>query len=251
MVDRRASEDLRQYDRLMEIDHPRFVWMNYGLWSDDFSWIKYPEDISWKYQVNLARFNVRGMDLKGASVLDTGSGRGGNCSYILRYHDPARVVGLDQNGRQVEWCNQRFSDSRVNFIQGDAQSIDLPSGEFDVVTNIESATHYADRRAFYSEVHRVLNDGGYFCHSCNYGNIASVQNDLISSGFSIIQFEDITDDVVRALRDNGDDLRALLCEIAAPSAAGTAISLYRELTFNIPKMFNDDYRYASWILKKI
>jgi hypothetical protein len=69
----------------MKLAHPKFVWMISGLAGGDLGWIRDDIDQCWKYQVNLARFNVRGVDLTCAHVLDTGSGRGGNCHYLARH----------------------------------------------------------------------------------------------------------------------------------------------------------------------
>lgn len=245
------DQTLAQYNSLMALDHPLFVWMNYGLYGEDFSWIRCETDLRWKYQLNLARFNVADIDLIGARVLDTGSGRGGNCSYLVRYHKPASVVGLDMNSLQVDWCNARFKGEGITFVTGDSQALPFDDQSFDVVTNIESACHYSDKEAFFHHVHRVLATDGYFCHSCNYDDLGQVEHAMVDAGFEIVQRDDITDRVIRALRENNQNFRRLLSEIATtPAQLSVAMNLYTALTYKIPKTFSSDHRYVSWKLQK-
>jgi len=247
-----TNKVLDQYTHLMQLDHPDFVWMNYGLACHDYSWIRSDLDKRWKFQVSLARFTVRGVDISGARVLDTGSGRGGNCSYLVRYHQPKQVIGLDQSALQVNWCNKRFKDEGINFVAGDAQDIPFPDEAFDVVTNIESACHYPDKSRFYAQVRRVLAPRGYFCHSCNYANVPYIENELQRAGFAILEREDITERVIRALVENDENFRLLLTQIAGTPAAMTfAMGLHTTLTHHIPKVFTSEHRYMSWVLRKV
>jgi O-methyltransferase len=228
-----------------------FVWMNYGMTGGDFSWIRDELDERWKFQVNLARFNVRGIDLSGARVLDTGCGRGGNCSYLTRHHRPRQVVGLDLSAAQVAWCDTRFKQEGSSFVVGDAQRLPFAAESFDVVTNIESACHYPDKSGFYREVYRILTPEGHFGHSCDYSGIPGVEKWLTSAGFTIVAREDITDRVVEALVQNDGNLRALLSQITATrETRAFANRVHTALTYRIPTTFNSDHRYMSWILRK-
>ena len=249
---RTAKRELEQYTQLMQLDHPDFVWMNYGMACDDYSWIRGELDKRWKFQVNLARFTVRGVDISGARVLDTGSGRGGNCSYLVRYHRPKQVIGLDQSTLQVNWCNTRYKDEGITFIAADAQDIPFQDEAFDVVTNIESACHYPDASRFYAQVHRVLAPQGYFCHSCNYDKVPYREHELQRAGFAILEREDITERVIQALVENDENLRSLLAEIATtPTARSFAMGVHSALTHHIPTVFHSGHRYMSWVLRKV
>ena len=245
------EQSLSQYNDLMALDSPLFVWMNYGLYGEEFSWIFDEDDMRWKYQLNLARFNVRGIDLTGTKILDTGSGRGGNCSYLARYHQPYSVIGLDKNPLQVAWCNERFRGENISFVVGDSQNLSFDDETFDIVTNIESACHYENKEDFFRHVYRVLVPSGFFCHSCNYHNIPIVEKAMQDAGFNVVESEDITEDVVRALKYNERNFRVLLSEISkTPAALFVAMNLYKAVTFQIPKTFNSGHRYVSWRLQK-
>ena len=139
--------------------------------------------------------NLRGIDLTGKRFLDTGSGRGGNCWYVKRYHAASRVVGLEQNKAQVKWCVARFRATGIEFKRGDSQKMPFRGGSFDVVSNIESAGHYPDRRRFYRGVHRVLSPSGYFCMTCSYAN-PDEERAVRNEGFELVDGTDITAAVV-------------------------------------------------------
>ena len=51
---RLVFNDLEQYNELMKLSHPSFLWMNFGMDGPDFAWLR-PEDVEWRYQVNMAR----------------------------------------------------------------------------------------------------------------------------------------------------------------------------------------------------
>lgn len=104
-------DDLKQYEELVKLRHPSFIWMNFGLDGTDFSWLL-PEDLEWKYQTNMAHHNLRGLDLTGQRFLDTGSGRGGNCWYVRRYHNPSRLVGLGSKPGTGELVPRAVSQQR-------------------------------------------------------------------------------------------------------------------------------------------
>jgi SAM-dependent methyltransferase len=248
------GDDLAQYRELMKLDHPSFVWMNYGLDGDDFSWIRDPEDMIWKYQMNLARHTFRRTNLRGKRVLDTGSGRGGTCSYVQRYHEPARVAGLDQSDLQVNWCNQRFAADGIKFYCGDAQQMPFDRGSFDVVSNIESACHYPAPHLFYREVYRVLAPGGFFCHSCNYKDPQKTQRAMERAGFRVVETDDITDAVTRALVKNDKNMREQIRRIAtSESAARVGARACEQLAKLAATSFSgaNSHRYYSWILQRI
>jgi ubiquinone/menaquinone biosynthesis C-methylase UbiE len=250
LLGRLPFNDLNQYEELMRLSHPSFIWMNWGLDGADFSWLR-AEDVEWKYQVNMARHNIRGLDLTGRRFLDTGSGRGGTCWFVKRYHAAEQVVGLDQSRAQVNWCRDRFRDSGIKFKLGDSQNIPFRPGSFDVVSNIESAPHYPDRQRFYREVYRVLSRSGYFCMSCNFRSPDSEERLIRSEGFELVDGTDITAGVVEALRKNDENLRSLLQRITNTEQTKQIGARLCSVLAQLPEVFLvDGMRYHSWIFQK-
>jgi ubiquinone/menaquinone biosynthesis C-methylase UbiE len=97
-------------------------------------------------------------------VLDVGSGIGGPAQWIAQRHG-ARVVGLEYCGSSVRAARQRAESGaeRLRFVQGDAQYMPLAADSVDVIFNLESALHYADKDGFLGECRRVLRPGGWLC----------------------------------------------------------------------------------------
>lgn len=98
-------------------------------------------------------------------VLDVGCGIGGPSSWIFERYRPARLFGLEFCPSSVRVAEKQWSgrSPRPRFIHGDAHRIPLPTDSIDVIFNLESALHYADKSAFIAECHRVLKPGGVLC----------------------------------------------------------------------------------------
>lgn len=100
-----------------------------------------------------------------STVLDVGCGIGGPSSWIFERFRPVRLMGLEFCPSSVRVAEQRWTGkaSRPFFIQGDAHRLPFPNDSIDVIFNLESALHYADKSQFLSECRRVLKPGGTLC----------------------------------------------------------------------------------------
>jgi len=137
--------------------------MNYGYVPDGAPFVLKPEDEAERAFIGLYQQAVDGLAVKGARVLEVGSGRGGGSRYIARYHAPATVIGLDYSPETVRRAQKLNADTpALSFVQGDAENLPFPDAAFDIVVNIESSHCYGDVPAFAREVARVLKPGGIF-----------------------------------------------------------------------------------------
>jgi SAM-dependent methyltransferase len=96
-------------------------------------------------------------------VIDVGTG-GGHTAFAVSPH-VASVVGIDLTPEMVTAATAeaaRRGLANVSFKEADATALPFDSGTFDVVTNRQSAHHYADPAAAASEAARVLKPGGVF-----------------------------------------------------------------------------------------
>ncbi|MCB9858169.1 MAG: methyltransferase domain-containing protein [Phycisphaerales bacterium] len=96
-------------------------------------------------------------------VVDVGCGIGGPSTWIFERYSPRQVIGMDYCFQSVRAAHARQNGSGPRFLRGDAHRLPLPSESVDVVFNLESALHYADKQAFLGECYRILKPGGMLC----------------------------------------------------------------------------------------
>ena len=209
----------------------RLTFLNYGYLAQDsdFDWIN-DADLEQKCSVNLIRTLLGDSDLRGKKVLEIGSGRGGNCSYLARYTGAASVTGLDFCPAHIELCNRVHALPGLSFVGGDAMALPFADNEFDVVINIESSHCYPDLNTFGAEVQRVMKqDGRFFYADTMKGDNTSALSEPDSIGvdffsnvlaqhqamieharFKVEEHRDISDGVIRAFESQDGHLKHLL-----------------------------------------
>ena len=100
-----------------------------------------------------------------STALDIGCGIGGPSGWILERFGPRRIIGLEYLGSSVRAAEDRWreEDPRPVFLQGDAHCLPVADASVDVIFNLESALHYADKDAFLTDCRRVLKPSGTLC----------------------------------------------------------------------------------------
>jgi SAM-dependent methyltransferase len=179
--------------------------MNYGYAEPDCTTTAFalqPVDEAERYPIALYRHVATMAPLAGCDVLEVGSGRGGGASYVARYLEPKRMVGIDLSGKAVSFSNRRHGVANLHFQQGDAERLPFGDGSFDSVINVESSFCYPSIDRFFAEVQRVLRPGGHL-HYTDL-RLAHEMRDwrkaIARSGFEVVIERDITANVVEALR---------------------------------------------------
>lgn len=172
-------------------------------------------------------------DLKGRTVLEVGSGRGGGASFVARYHEPASMTGVDFSAQAVALSTQRHAGvENLRFLVGDAENLPFPAASFDAVVNVESSHCYGHIERFFSEVARVLRPGGWFLYTDFRGadEMKALHATLAAQhGLERMEREDITADVAAALE--ADDARKRrLIEQNIPPAFRELFSEFAGLT---------------------
>lgn len=102
--------------------------------------------------IAIERLELTGQD----RFLDIGCGPGAALEHAAS--TGARVAGVDPSPAMVARASNRVPSAEVRL--GSAESIPFEDGEFNVVINISSFHHWADRNAGLVEVLRVLEPGG-------------------------------------------------------------------------------------------
>lgn len=214
----------------------RLTFLNYGYLGQDsdFDWIN-DEDLEQKCSTNLIRTLLGDSDLRGKKVLEIGSGRGGNCAYLIRYTGAASVTGLDFCPAHIELCQRVHPLHGLTFVDGDAMALPFADNQFDAVINIESSHCYPDLNTFGEEVRRVLKQDGRFFYADTmkgdntsalserdsigvdfFSNVLEQHQAMIEhAGFTVEEHADISDGVIRAFESDQGHLKHLLKQLVA------------------------------------
>jgi SAM-dependent methyltransferase len=195
----RVREAWYDYVSVLDRRHDLTV-MNYGYLDGD------PEPEMDRLQTRLGLYERLLLDtpLAGRDVLEVGCGRGGGAAYLVRARQPRRLVGLDLSRQAVAFCARQYADvPGLAFVRGDACRLAtvLPPASFDVVLNVESSHSYPELGRFIREVERVLLPGGTFLFTDFRRDqpAGALAHAFETAGLAIVEREDITPGVLRAL----------------------------------------------------
>ena len=96
----------------------------------------------------------------GKEWLDVGCGTGALTGTILALAAPSRVVGVDPAEGFLHYASRRVDDRRASFAAGDAMSLPLLGGTFDVVVSGLVLNFVPDQPAAVAEMARMTRDAG-------------------------------------------------------------------------------------------
>jgi len=195
------------YDRAAH-NVPAFTVLNYGFSSEPENSLV-PADDPEFYCLRLYEHTLCGTPLANSAVLEVSCGRGGGTSFVSRAYRPQRLVGLDLSSENVRLARERAARAGVDFVVGNAEDLGFPDGSFDVVINIEASHLYDDRTRFFAEAFRVLKPGGHFCYTDGCWADDDCSEDLLDTGFELLERREITANVLRALKRDSARREAL------------------------------------------
>lgn len=193
------------YQRLASYyQSPDWRFMNYGYqpMRELESFPLEAEDEPNRLYIQLYDYVLQDVEITGKKILEVGSGRGGGCDYVARYKMPYQLYGLDFSAKAVELSKSFYKLPNLSFLEGNSEKLPFKSNSLDVVYNIESSHCYGNMKAFISEVERVLKPGGIFCWADLRTPKAMDKDEELfeSSGLKIILKEEITPNVIKALK---------------------------------------------------
>lgn len=245
----------RLYQYLARYDHDDWTFMNYGYADGGRLLYLKAEDEADRYCIQLYEKVTSGVDLRGKSLLEVGCGRGGGLSYLHRYRGPGPCRGVDLSPKAVAFCADRHRGGfNLLFRVGDALALPYDEAQFDVVLNVESSHCYPSRSAFFREVHRVLKPGGTFCfadlHEAEHDDL--MRQWLLQAGFRIVEQEDLTPEVLRALELDDARKRDLIAS-RAPWLLRRAVGCFAGLVGSRThrSFVVGARRYTRWQLTKV
>jgi len=169
---------------------------------------------------------ISAVNLKEKDVLEVGCGLGGGSSFIMKYHKPKSMIGIDFSEKAIDFCNSNHSIDGLSFSYGQAESLPFEKNTFDVVINLESSHCYGYMERFLNEVSRVLRLNGYLLIADFRAKdqISSLQDQLNRSDLKFIKEEIITPNVLKALELDNERKLELIHK-------------------KIPKLLNNSFKY--------
>ncbi|HKP95030.1 MAG TPA: methyltransferase domain-containing protein [Fibrobacteria bacterium] len=199
--------------RSLEMKDGAFPFMNWGyapVDKDEKSPRLELEDESARYGLQMYHHLVSRIDIAGKKILEVGCGRGGGSRYIASHFQPESVTGLDLSSENINACKRKADHGRLSYLEGDAEALPFPDESFDVIINVESSHDYPNFPRFLDGVRRVLRKGGYFLFTDYRTELGMLQVKAhLSKGWDLglIQYRDITANVVESLRQNDKPMR--------------------------------------------
>ena len=195
------------YDRLARRSSDVDSWttMNYGYASleecEGHTIDLDPLDEEERYCLQLHDRVARDVDLDGRVLVEVSSGRGGGASFLHRSRHPTCTIGVDIAPAAVRFCRSRHRIPGLTFEEGDAENLPLTDESADAVVNIEASFCYGSLGGFFAEVRRVLRPDGWFLFADLRlrHELPEFFSALEYSGLEVVEAEDITENVVRAL----------------------------------------------------
>ena len=141
---------------------------NYSIFSEDYSKLEgYNEDADLGLGCGIPTefANIS----SGNFVIDLGSGAG-NDAFVVRsiIGEKGKVIGIDMTEAMIERArlnNDKLGFNNVEFRLGEIEKLPITSGVADVVVSNCVLNLVPDKRKAFSEIFRVLKDGGHFCIS--------------------------------------------------------------------------------------
>jgi ubiquinone/menaquinone biosynthesis C-methylase UbiE len=165
-----------------------------------------------RYSVQLYDYVISSVDVRGLSVLEIGSGRGGGANFIVNRYNPKLYIGVDIANNAVNFCKETYANGKLKFFQGDAESLHFDDNSFDVVLNLESSHCYPRIGNFFSEVRRVLKPNGTFLIADwrFRDNVSLFKTDILKTGLKLKKEEDISRNVLKSLRRDNSRKKRLV-----------------------------------------
>ena len=195
--------------------------------------------------------------LDGKTLVEVGSGRGGGLSFLTRFLNPAKAIGIDFSQNQVDFCNRRHADvSNLNYYQGNAETFmeleALKDESVDLLVNVESSHCYGNIDNFFTQINRALTKDGFFCFTDFRSKENMVElNKKLAEFFTVINQEDISKNVMHALKLD-TDRRLQVIQEKCPKMFVPLIQKFSgvEGTRIYEELANEETQYWAWTLAK-
>lgn len=229
--------------------------LNYGFAGNNNITL-HKEDEDERYPIQLYHYVVTHLDLKKRKVLEVGCGRGGGSSYINRYLNPEKIVGIDICKKSIAFCHNAYKHKEnIHFVRGNAMNLDdhFDVQHFDVIVNIESSHRYQNISQFLDGAYKITRPNGHMLLADfrDSHEIESLKKSFSASGWKLVKEENITLNVVKALELDDSRRQSLIRQLTPRLMHNTA----REFSGTKGTRLYDSFvqgkrKYYYFVLKK-
>ena len=133
------------------------------------------------------------------NIVDLGCGGGRNAGELLKKYSEATGTAVDYSELSVQKASEYNRDfiaaGRLEVMQGDVSALNMPDNTYDLATAFETVYFWPGLEKCFSEVARILKDGGYFMivNESDGTDAASLKFEKIIDGMKCYTAEQITD----------------------------------------------------------
>lgn len=132
-------------------------------------------------------------------IVDLGCGGGRNAGELLKKYPSAKGTAVDYSELSVakasEYNRDMIASGKLEVTQGDVSALKLPDNTYDLATAFETIYFWPGLEKCFSEVARILKDGGCFMivNESDGTDAASLKFEKIIDGMKCYTTEQITD----------------------------------------------------------
>lgn len=122
------------------------------------------------------------------SMLDVGCGHGGTLIHIARFQEGwLQGLGLTLSPAQARIAREKAQKAgvhhAVNFLVADAETFEYPPAAFEIVWNMESSEHFADKPRYFRYIFSTLVAGGRLLLAAWTGSMKSERVRAVARDF--------------------------------------------------------------------
>ncbi len=131
------------------------------------------------YSSNREKFNetdkelfaaMENVGIKDKAIVDFGCGDGRHARQ-LKALGAASVTGVDINSGFIDIANNANTDETITYLVTDGKSIPVENESADTIMSNFVIHYFADAESIFSEIRRVLKDGGHFVGTFNITDV--------------------------------------------------------------------------------
>ncbi len=133
------------------------------------------------------------------TIVDLGCGGGRNIGELLKKYPDAKGTAIDYSELSVEkateYNKEYITAGRLVIKQGNVSALELPDRMYDLATAFETIYFWPGLEKCFTEVARILKDGGYFMivNESDGTDAASLKFEKIIDGMKCYTVEQISD----------------------------------------------------------